>query len=131
VPFGEYIPLRSLARRISSQVDLVARDFVAGDAVGVLDVGRRRLGRRHLLRGGLRRPGARHRRRGGRLLVVQTNNATFGRSPQTEQQLAMSRLRAVEHRRTVVVAPPAASAPSIARTARWRTGPRSSPATSR
>jgi apolipoprotein N-acyltransferase len=35
---------------------------------------------------------------------VQTNNATFGRSPQTEQQLAMSRLRAVEHGRAVVVA---------------------------
>jgi apolipoprotein N-acyltransferase len=41
---------------------------------------------------------------GGRLIVVQTNNATFGRSPQTEQQLDMSRLRAVEHGRAVVVA---------------------------
>jgi apolipoprotein N-acyltransferase len=37
-------------------------------------------------------------------LVVQTNNATFERSAQTEQQLAMSRLRAVEHGRSVVVA---------------------------
>jgi apolipoprotein N-acyltransferase len=104
VPFGEYIPLRPLARRISSQVDLVARDFVAGDEVGVLDVGGVRLGDvicfevayDNLVRDTVQA--------GGRLLVVQTNNATFGRSPQTEQQLAMSRLRAVEHRRTVVVA---------------------------
>jgi apolipoprotein N-acyltransferase len=41
---------------------------------------------------------------GGRVLTVQTNNATFGRSAQTEQQLAMGRLRAVEHGRTVLVA---------------------------
>jgi apolipoprotein N-acyltransferase len=36
--------------------------------------------------------------------VVQTNNATFGRSGETVQQLAMSRLRAVEHGRTTLVA---------------------------
>ena len=34
-PFGEYIPLRSLARRVSDKVDLVARDFAAGDTPGV------------------------------------------------------------------------------------------------
>ena len=39
---------------------------------------------------------------GAQLLVVQTNNATFGRTPETYQQLAMSQLRAVEHGRTVV-----------------------------
>ena len=37
-------------------------------------------------------------------MVVQTNNATFGRSGETSQQLAMGRLRAVEHGRAVVVA---------------------------
>jgi apolipoprotein N-acyltransferase len=41
---------------------------------------------------------------GGRLLVVQTNNATFGYSGESRQQLAMGRLRAVEHGRTVLVA---------------------------
>jgi apolipoprotein N-acyltransferase len=35
---------------------------------------------------------------------VQTNNATFGRSGETSQQLAMGRLRAVETGRAVVVA---------------------------
>ncbi|HUR51923.1 MAG TPA: nitrilase-related carbon-nitrogen hydrolase, partial [Mycobacteriales bacterium] len=33
-----------------------------------------------------------------------TNNATFGRSGETSQQLAMGRLRAVEHGRAVLVA---------------------------
>lgn len=104
VPFGEYIPLRGLARKVSSKVDLVPRDFIPGDRPGVLDVGPARLGNvicfevaidgvvRDTVRGG------------GRLLVVQTNNATFGRSSQSAQQLAMSRIRAVEHGRAVLIA---------------------------
>jgi apolipoprotein N-acyltransferase len=104
VPFGEYIPMRSLVRRVTSKVDLVPRDFVAGTRVGVLDVGPVRVGDvicfevayddlvRDVVTGG------------GRLLVVQTNNATFGRSGETSQQLAMGRLRAVEHGRAVLVA---------------------------
>lgn len=104
VPFGEYIPYRSLVRKVTAKVDLVPRDFASGETVGVLDVGPVRLGDvicfevayddlvRDVVTGG------------GRLIVVQTNNATFGRSGETEQQLAMGRLRAVEHGRAVVVA---------------------------
>ncbi len=35
---------------------------------------------------------------------MQTNNATYNNTGQTEQQLAMSRLRAVEHGRAVLIA---------------------------
>ena len=104
VPFGEYIPYRSLVRKVTSKVDLVPRDFAKGNDVGVLDVGPVRLGDvicfevayDDLVRDVVTE--------GGRLIVVQTNNATFGRSGETEQQLAMGRLRAVEHGRTVLVA---------------------------
>ena len=104
VPFGEYIPLRSLVRRVTTKVDLVPRDFASGDRVGALDVGPVRLGDvicfevayDDLVRDTVVA--------GGRLLVVQTNNATFGRSGETVQQLAMGRLRAVEHGRAVLVA---------------------------
>ena len=41
-------------------------------------------------------------RAGAQLVVVQTNNATFGHSAETYQQLAMAQLRAVEFGRTVV-----------------------------
>jgi apolipoprotein N-acyltransferase len=41
---------------------------------------------------------------GSTLLAVPTNNATFGLSEMTYQQLAMDRERAVEHGRSVVVA---------------------------
>ena len=103
VPFGEYIPLRSLVRLVTDKVDLVPRDFAAGQRVGTLDVGPVRLGDvicfevayDDLVRDTVTA--------GGRLLVVQTNNATFGRSGQTVQQLAMGRLRAVEHGRAVLV----------------------------
>ena len=39
---------------------------------------------------------------GAGMIVVQTNNATFGFTDESAQQLAMSRLRAVEYGRTVV-----------------------------
>ena len=103
VPFGEYVPLRSLLRQVTDKVDLVPRDFASGDEVGVLDVGPVRLGDvicfevayDDLVRDVVTA--------GGSLIVVQTNNATFGFSAQTEQQLAMGRLRAVEHGRAVLV----------------------------
>ncbi len=104
VPFAEYIPLRPVARRVSAQVDRVRRDFVAGHRPGVLSVGPARVGDVicfEVAYDGIVRDTVTG---GAGLLVVQTNNATFGRSGETEQQLAMARLRAVEHRRTVLVA---------------------------
>ncbi|MBD0292042.1 MAG: apolipoprotein N-acyltransferase [Jiangellaceae bacterium] len=104
MPFGEYIPFRSVARLISPAVDRQPRDFVAGTQVGVLPMGPARVGSvicfevafDNLVRDAVRA--------GSDLLAVQTNNATFGFTPMTEQQLAMARLRAVEHGRTVLVA---------------------------
>ncbi len=104
VPFGEYMPFRSVLRRLSSKVDLVPRDFARGDHTGLLQVGPATVGDVicfEVAYDGLVRDAV---AAGGRLVVVQTNNATFGRSAETAQQLAMSRLRAVEHGRTVLVA---------------------------
>jgi apolipoprotein N-acyltransferase len=39
---------------------------------------------------------------GAEMLVVQTNNASFGRTAESTQQLALSRLRAIEFGRTTV-----------------------------
>ena len=103
VPFGEYIPFRSLVRHVTSRVDLVPKDFARGNRVGVLQVGPVRIGDVicfEVAYDGIVRDVV---TAGGRLIVVQTNNATFGRSGETSQQLAMGRLRAVEHGRSVVV----------------------------
>jgi apolipoprotein N-acyltransferase len=103
VPFAEYIPLRRIARLVSKDVDLVQRDFVKGDHPGVLRVGPATVGDVicfEVAYDGLIKDVA------GRseMIVVQTNNATFGRSNETWQQLAMGRLRAIEHGRPVLVA---------------------------
>jgi apolipoprotein N-acyltransferase len=104
VPFAEYIPYRSFFRLFSDKVDLVARDFAPGREVGVLRMGPAAVGDVicfEVAYDGLVRDTV---RAGADLVVVQTNNATFGYTAQSEQQLAMSRLRAVEHGRSVAVA---------------------------
>jgi apolipoprotein N-acyltransferase len=101
VPFGEYMPFRSLAEAITSKAKLV-QDMVAGHGNGLLTGGPFPIGDvicfevayDSLVRSSVNA--------GARLIVVQTNNATFGHSWETYQQLAMARLRAVEHHRTVV-----------------------------
>ncbi|WP_331272423.1 apolipoprotein N-acyltransferase [Motilibacter aurantiacus] len=108
VPFAEYIPMRSIARTVSSAVDRVTRDFAAGDRVGVFDSPAAsptlRLGDVICFEVGYDGLVRDTVAAGAQVLVVQTNNATFGRTPQTEQQLQMSRLRAQETGRWVLVA---------------------------
>lgn len=102
VPFAEYIPLRSLAKVVSSKVDLVSRDMAAGSGDGLVTGGRYPIGDVicfEVAYDGLVRSSV---AAGAQVLVVQTNNATFGHSAETYQQLAMSQLRAVEHGRTTV-----------------------------
>ncbi|RBY84733.1 apolipoprotein N-acyltransferase [Blastococcus sp. TF02A-26] len=104
VPLAEYVPARSFFRFFTDKVDLVRRDFRAGDEVGVLDIGGARIGDVicfEVVYDGLVHDTV---EAGAGMLVVQTNNATFGFTDESEQQLAASRLRAVEYGRTVVVA---------------------------
>lgn len=131
VPFGEYIPGRSLLTHLGiGRFTLIPRDFAAGHRPGVLQVGPVRLADvicfevaddtivRQAVTGG------------GRLLAVQTNNATYerkgdsGTGGETAQQLEMSRLRAVEHGRAVVVAATSGVSAVIAPDGRvrWRSG---------
>ncbi|MGY1810989.1 apolipoprotein N-acyltransferase [Blastococcus sp. SYSU D00669] len=104
VPFGEYVPARSFFRLLTDQVDLVRRDQLAGEEVGVLDIGGTRVG--DLICFEVVYDSLVHDvvAEGAGMVVVQTNNATFGFTDESEQQLAMSRLRAVEFGRTVVIA---------------------------
>ena len=104
VPFAEYIPLRDLARVVVPNVDdLRSRDMVKGDEPGVLQIGPARVGDVICFEVAYDDVVRDTVRDGAEVLAVQTNNATFGFSAQTEQQLAMSRLRAVEHGRSVLV----------------------------
>ena len=103
VPFGEYVPARSFFRNFSADIDRVT-DQYAGNEVGVLDLGGARLG--DLICFEVVYDGLVHDvvDGGAGMLVVQTSNATFSCTDESEQQLALSRLRAVEYGRTVAVA---------------------------
>src|SRR3954447_16562914 len=110
VPFGEYLPMRGLLTKLVGRFSLIGRDFAPGDRPGLLQVGPVRLGDVicfEVADDGVVRDAV---DAGGRLIAVQTNNATYehrgddGDGGETAQQLEMSRLRAVEHGRAVVVA---------------------------
>jgi apolipoprotein N-acyltransferase len=103
VPFAEYVPLRGLAEFVSSDAKTV-QDMVAGHGNGLLRGGPVPIGDVicfEVAYDGLVRSSV---AAGAQLLVVQTNNATFGHTAETYQQLAMGQLRAVEFGRTVVQA---------------------------
>lgn len=102
VPFGEYLPFRGILTRLITRFERIPRDFAKGTRSGVMRLGPATVGDvicfevaydkevRDVARGDV--------------LVVQTNNATYGRTSLPPQQIAMSRLRAVEHGRTILVA---------------------------
>ena len=107
-PFGEYIPWRSFFSRFSDMTDLVTTDMLPGQEVGVVPFESARLGRTvivgdvicfevaydDVVRSAVAA--------GAELLVVQTNNSNFGYSAESTQQLAMSRLRAIESGRSTI-----------------------------
>ena len=104
VPFGEYIPFRALVAPLVGRLDRVPRDMAPGQEAGVLQAGQVRLGDVICFEVAYDEVVREAVTAGGRVLVVQTNNATFAGLGQPEQQVAMSRLRAVEHGRAVLVA---------------------------
>jgi apolipoprotein N-acyltransferase len=107
VPFGEYIPNRDFFRLFSDKVDLVRADFAAGTGPVLFRVPAASGG--EILAGpticfevaydDLVRDNV---DLGANLLLVQTNNATFGYTDESVQQLAISRIRAMEHGRSIV-----------------------------
>ncbi|MET8174042.1 apolipoprotein N-acyltransferase [Streptomyces clavifer] len=102
-PFGEYMPMRSFVRIFSKDVDRVQRDFGSGGKVGVFDLAGTRVGLVTCYEAAFDDAVRDTVKDGGQLIAVPSNNATFGRSEMTYQQLAMSQVRAVEHGRSVVV----------------------------
>jgi apolipoprotein N-acyltransferase len=104
VPFGEYIPFRSLVAPLVGRLDRVPRDMAPGSEPGVLQAGSVLLGDVICFEIAYDEVVHDAVTGGGRVIVVQTNNATFAGLGQPEQQVAMSRLRAVEHGRAVLVA---------------------------
>jgi apolipoprotein N-acyltransferase len=107
VPFGEYIPFRSILSKITSLTALQPVNFTPGHKAVVFRVGAIRLGDVICYEIGFDSLVRSEVNAGANLLTMQTNDATFewdGQTGETGQQLAMARIRAVESDRAVVVA---------------------------
>ncbi|MFC4947774.1 apolipoprotein N-acyltransferase [Pseudonocardia sp. GCM10023141] len=101
-PFGEYMPWRSFFRMFSSYVDR-AGYFVPGDGPGAVDMAGVRVGVTICWEVAFDDLVDDSVDAGAEVLAVPSNNATFGFTEMTYQQMAMSRVRSVEHDRSSIV----------------------------
>ncbi|WP_440711678.1 apolipoprotein N-acyltransferase [Herbiconiux sp. YIM B11900] len=103
VPFGEYVPDRPFWEMLAPDlIGLIQREYVPGQRDGVLQLGAMVAGSaicfditddrvmRSLVADG------------AEIILAQSNNADFGATDESVQQLAIARLRAIELGRTVV-----------------------------
>ncbi|AWW41039.1 apolipoprotein N-acyltransferase [Streptomyces cadmiisoli] len=103
-PFGEYLPLRSLLDAINKDwTGMVRQDFSRGAEPGVFTMDGAEVGLATCYEAAFDWAVRDTVTGGAQIISVPSNNATFDRSEMTYQQLAMSRIRAVEHSRTVTV----------------------------
>ncbi|MET8950114.1 apolipoprotein N-acyltransferase [Streptomyces sp. NPDC004393] len=103
-PFGEYLPLRPLLGAINKNwTSMVRQDFSRGRKPGVFTMAGAKVGLVTCYEAAFDWAVRSTVTDGAQLISVPSNNATFDRSEMTYQQLAMSRVRAVEHSRTVTV----------------------------
>ena len=110
VPFAEYIPARSLVRRLTTQVDRVGVDMLPGTGPSTLTVPAVTQSRDVTFAMGIcfevayddaLRDGV---EQGGQAIIIPTNNASFLDSGEAAQQLAQGRVQAVVHGRSVIQA---------------------------
>lgn len=103
VPFAEYVPWRPIAAWFTPFLDNT-KDMRWGDEPGVLSPGGIPVGLQICYEVAYDYVARQTVDLGAQLLVVPTNNAWYGPGEMTYRQLAMSRLRAVEHGRAAAVA---------------------------
>ncbi|MCF0089819.1 MULTISPECIES: apolipoprotein N-acyltransferase [unclassified Streptomyces] len=103
-PFGEFLPLRGMIGALNETwTSMVRQDFSRGHEPGVFTMADARVGLVTCYEAAFDWTVRSTVTDGAQLISVPSNNATFDRSEMTYQQLAMSRVRAVEHSRTVTV----------------------------
>lgn len=107
VPFAEYMPNRAFYRAfVPNLVDLVQLDYTAGTRSSVIAISTQNT----LFQAGIAicfdiifdDQAVVMSAEGAQIIFAQTNNADFGRTDESAQQLQIARLRAVEMGKTVV-----------------------------
>ncbi len=106
VPFGEYMPMRGLLDALGAPVDLVPKDAVAGTTPAKLSINGTTLAVAiswEIFFGGRVNEGI---ERGAELVINPTNGSSYTGTILQTQQVASSRLRAIESSRWVAQAAP-------------------------
>ena len=103
VPFAEYMPDRAFWRPFAPElIDLIARDYSIGTRDNVFDINGIMAGIAICFDIADDQLVQEMVDDGAEIILAQTNNADFGRTDESVQQLAIARLRAIEAGRTVV-----------------------------
>ena len=104
VPFGEYVPMRSLLTKFIGRFTKVPFDFEAGDGGGVMHFGTGRLGDAICFEVAYDNHIQRLVDEGAQIFTAQSNNSTYTGTHQPSQQFNITRFRTIEHQRATVVA---------------------------
>ncbi len=103
VPFGEYLPFRDLLSKFIKRFDLIPQDFIPGTETNNLLVAESSISPIICFEVAWNKTLINQITNGGELISVHTNNATYAFSNQIDQQFMISRIRAMETGRDVVV----------------------------
>jgi apolipoprotein N-acyltransferase len=95
VPFGEYIPARPLFAWIP-ELRAVPRDMIRGKGPVIFDLGSGSIGSVISFEGSFARYGRDAVKSGAQVLVVATNEGSYGHTPASDQLIAMTRMRSAE-----------------------------------
>ena len=101
VPFGEYIPFRDYLDWIPS-LSLVPRDMIRGDKEKIFQLGSYKLSTVISFDGSFQRYIRNSILEGAEIIVISTNQASYGQSGMSEQFLLMSRDNAISNDRTII-----------------------------
>ncbi|WP_284536457.1 apolipoprotein N-acyltransferase [Nocardioides sp. T2.26MG-1] len=104
VPFGEWIPFRKVLGNLNERLDAISRDMVPGsESKQPMELNSLQIGTAICFDIAYAEPLSSQIRNGADLVVVQTSNAMFLNTAQPAQQLEITRARAVETGRDVIV----------------------------
>lgn len=103
VPFGEYVPNRDFFYQLAPDlVGMISRGYDFGTRDGIFNVSGKKLGILICFEEAIDELPRDLVTQGASLIIAQTNNADFGHSDESVQQLAIARLRAIETGRAIV-----------------------------
>jgi apolipoprotein N-acyltransferase len=103
VPFGEYLPFREFLSKYIKRFSLIPQDFIPGNNPNNISVNNAVISPVICFEIAWNDNIFKQIENGGQLISVHTNNATYAFSNQLEQQFMITRIRAMETGRDIVV----------------------------